>query len=365
MLRAELAKLNRYIPGKPIADVQAEYGLGIVHKLASNENPLGPSPLAVQAAMATLAHLELYPDATAHALRARLSEHWQVAREQLVVGDGSDELLRLLATMFISPGDEAVMADLTFGVYSHAVHLMGGVAVKVPLKEFTHDLEAMLQLCGAKTKMVFICNPNNPTGTSVTHSELANFVSRLPRNIVVVLDEAYFEFDNNSARADGLELLRQGENVVVLRTFSKAYGLAGLRVGYAITTAEYASMLNTVRAPFNVNTVAQVAGRAALDDHAHLSATLANNSALRTRLTADLQALGCTVVPSQANFVLVNLGVDSRQLYPRLLRHGVVIRPGYEFGLPTYGRISIGTLEQMDACIAALKIELGKLDTVS
>ena len=366
MLRPELLALRRYVPGKPISHVQAEYGLETVHKLASNENPLGPSPKAIQAASECLSHLELYPDATAAALREGIAEHWGLEAERIVIGDGSDELLRLLASMFISSGDEAIMADLTFGVYSHAVNLMGGTAVRVPLQDFKHDLPTMLSLCSDKTKMVFICNPNNPTGTYLTKPELTHFMEQLPEHIVVVLDEAYYEFVTHPERADGLDYLRSGHNVVVLRTFSKAYGLAGLRVGYAMTTPEYAAMLNTVRAPFNVNTVAQVAGLAALDDHAHLAATVSNNTTERAKLVADLQSLGCTVVPSEANFVLANVNVDSRDLYPRLLRHGVVVRPGYEFGLLTYLRISVGTTEQMRACFAALQQELlvlGKLDS--
>lgn len=366
MLRPELLTLRRYVPGKPISEVQAEYGLETVHKLASNENPLGPSPKAVKAATECLSHLELYPDASAEALREGIGRHWGVGVERIVVGDGSDELLRLLASMFISVGDEAIMADLTFGVYSHAVNLMGGTSVRVPLKEYKHDLTTMLSFCNNKTKMVFICNPNNPTGTYLTRQEIKDFIESLPKGIVVVLDEAYYEFVTHSDRADGLEYLRDGYNVVVLRTFSKAYGLAGLRVGYAMTTPEYAAMLNTVRAPFNVNTVAQVAGLAALDDHGHLAATVGNNTIERAKLVSDLKSIGCTVVPSEANFVLTNVHVDTRELYPRLLQHGVVVRPGYEFGLPTYLRISVGTPEQMTACFSALHQELshmGKLDS--
>ena len=366
MLRPELLTLRRYVPGKPISEVQAEYGLETVHKLASNENPLGPSPKAVHAAMGCLSHLELYPDASAQALREGIGRHWGVDAERIVVGDGSDELLRLLASMFISAGDEAIMADLTFGVYSHAVNLMGGTAVRVPLKDFKHDLPTMLSLCTDRTKMVFICNPNNPTGTYLAKAELTHFIERLPQNVVVVLDEAYYEFVTHSEPADGLDYLRDGHNVVVLRTFSKAYGLAGLRVGYAMTTPEYAAMLNTVRAPFNVNTVAQVAGLAALDDHEHLAATVGNNTTERAKLVQGLKSLGCSIVPSETNFVLTGVHVDTRELYPRLLRHGVVVRPGYEFGLSTFLRISVGTSEQMNACLSALQHELnalGKLDS--
>jgi len=274
------------------------------------------------------------------------------------VGDGSDELLRLLASMFISPGDEAVMADLTFGVYAHAVNLMGGKSVKVPLKSFYHDLDAMLAACNERTKMVFICNPNNPTGTYLPKTELDKFVAKLPEHIILVLDEAYFEFVTELDRADGLDYLRSGRNVVVLRTFSKAYGLAGLRVGYAMTTPEFATMLNTVRAPFNVNTVAQVAALAALTDTDHLTTTIENNTVGRTKLILDLQQLGCTTVPSEANFVLADVHNDTNDLYTRLLKHGVVIRPGFEFGLKSFVRISVGTFTQMEACLAALKAEI-------
>ncbi|MDP3058417.1 MAG: histidinol-phosphate transaminase, partial [bacterium] len=356
MLRPEISSLVRYIPGKPISEVQKEYSLSQVHKLASNENPLGPSPLAVHAVRENLNELNLYPDASALALRQRLAEHWQVNSDQIVVGDGSDELLRLIASLFISPESEAVMADVTFGVYAHAVKLMGGKAVKVPLKEYKHDLEGMLSACNANTKMVFVCNPNNPTGTYLDKTEIDDFVAVLPKHIVVVFDEAYYEFVRSHNPSDGLNLLRAGRKVAVMRTFSKAYGLAGLRIGYVITTVEFAAALNTVRAPFNVNALAQVAGRAALDDNLHLSATLDNNRKGLNRLTGALKDLGCTVVPTQANFLLTDVKSDSRLLYPRLLSHGVVVRPGYEFGMSNYLRISIGLPEQIEACIRALSI---------
>jgi histidinol-phosphate aminotransferase len=273
----DIAALSPYVPGKPIDELQRELGLTRVIKLASNENPLGPSPKALAVINETAATLHRYPDGGAFKLRQALAHRWKVTDEQIILGNGSDEILGLLARTFLSPGDEAVMAAHTFVIYHMEVTAAHGKAVTVPLKDWRHDVAAMAGAITDRTRLVFLCNPNNPTGTMVSAEEVAWLIARIPDHVVVVFDEAYFEYVRSSEFPDSMAWIKEGRNVIVLRTFSKIYGLAGLRIGYGVTTGEIVNLLNRVRPPFNANSIAQRAALAALDDDEHVARSRAVN----------------------------------------------------------------------------------------
>jgi len=321
-----ISSLKPYSPGKPIVELERELGIREAIKLASNENPWGPSPKALQVLEHASASLHRYPDGGAHDLRQALANKWQVPDDQVLVGNGSDEIISLLIKTFLAPGDEAIMADLTFVMYRLAVLGGYGVPVEVPLKNWTHDLPAMVDAVTDRTRLFFICNPNNPTGTMLTGQEIESALARLPNHVIVVCDEAYYEYVRDAAYPDSLRYVRDGRPVVVLRTFSKIYGLAGLRVGYGITTTEIANFVNRVRPPFNVNSLAQVAAQAALLDDEHVAKSRAMNEAEMTFLDEGLTAMGFTTIPTQANFMYFDVGMDGLALYEALLRQGVIVR---------------------------------------
>lgn len=356
-IKPNVLRLTRYSPGKPIDELRRETGAKTVVKLASNENPLGPSPLAVQAMSRALADSHRYPDAGAYQLRAAIAERFAIPPGQIILGSGSDELLSLLAGVLLEPGDQVVMGSPSFIRYEAAARLFDAELVQVPLDaEMRHDLPAMLSACGDRTKLVFIANPNNPTGTIVPRDALAQFAANLPSQCVLVLDEAYFEFASDDPEfLDGLSLVRSGAPVVCLRTFSKAYGLAGIRLGYGFAPADIADAVDRARPPFNVNSLAQAAGLAALGDSAHLLATLANNRGQMPRIEAALQEFGARTYRSHANFVFADLGRPAAQLYERLLASGVIIRPCGAFGAPNCVRVTIGTQLETDAFMEALR----------
>src|SRR5688572_15265702 len=322
----DITSLSPYVPGKPIEELQRELGLTRVIKLASNENPLGSSPKALAALSEGIATLHRYPDGGAFLLREALADRWKVAVEQVILGNGSDEILGLLARTFLSPGDEAVMADQTFVIYKMEVTAAHGKAVTVPLKNWRHDVTAMAGAITPRTRLVFLCNPNNPTGTMVSAEEVAWLLGRLPEQVVVVFDEAYFEYVRSAEFPDSMAYVREGRNAIVLRTFSKIYGLAGLRIGYGITTPEIADLLNRVRPPFNANSIAQRAALAALDDDEHVGRSRAVNQAGMDQVVNGLSALGLSPIESQTNFVYVDIGRDGRRVFDALLRRGVIVR---------------------------------------
>jgi histidinol-phosphate aminotransferase len=322
----DIAALSPYVPGKPIEELQREYGLARVIKLASNENPLGPSPKAMAVIHQGLATLHRYPDGGAFSLREALADRWKVTADQVIVGNGSDEILGLLARTFLSPGDEAVMADQTFVIYRMEVMAAHGKAVVVPLVQWRHDVRAMAAAITERTRLIFICNPNNPTGTMVSAEEVAQLLARVPEHVVVVFDEAYFEYVRSSQFPDSMAYVKQGKNAIVLRTFSKIYGLAGLRIGYGVTTPEIANFLNRVRPPFNANSLAQRAALAALDDDEHVAKSRAVNQAGMDQVINGLRGLGLAPVPSEANFVYVDVGRDGRPVFESLLRVGIIVR---------------------------------------
>jgi histidinol-phosphate aminotransferase len=350
-----IARLRPYVPGKPIEEVQRELGLTDIIKLASNENPLGPSPLALEALTLTAAGVAFYPEGSAPALRRAVSQKMDMPENTLIFGNGSDEVLHLIALSFLQPGDEIIQGDPSFSMYEIYAAQCNAVPVKVPLKNFTHDLEAMADAVTGKTRLIFIANPNNPTGTLVRQAEVERFLHRVPENVLVVFDEAYDEYVTDPEKPDLRPFIRAGRNVAVLHTFSKAYGLAGLRVGYGITRPEIAEVLNRVRSPFNVNLPAQAAAAAALSDTEHVERTVALNTEGLHYFYSEFEKLGLTYVPSEGNFVLVDVGRDSREVFESLQQRGVIIRAAYGMGLPHHIRVSTGTMPQNQRFITALK----------
>lgn len=346
----DIAALSPYVPGKPIEELQRELGLARVIKLASNENPLGPSPKAMAVINDGVATLHRYPDGSAFRLREALADRWKVTADQVILGNGSDEILGLLARTFLSPGDEAVMADQTFVIYKMEVMAAHGKAVIVPLVQWRHDVMAMAAAMTGRTRLLFLCNPNNPTGTMVSAEEVARLLARVPEHVVVVFDEAYFEYVRSSAFPDSMAYVKQGRNAIVLRTFSKIYGLAGLRIGYGVTTPEIANFLNRVRPPFNANSLAQRAALAALDDDEHVAKSRALNQTGMEQVVTGLRALGLTPIPSETNFVYFDAGRDGRQVFESLLRLGVIVR--HIEGRMI--RVTIGQADENGAFLTAL-----------
>ena len=348
-----------YEPGKPIEYVARELGLdpaGII-KLASNENPFGPSPKAILAAKLALEKSELYPDGGCYDLRHRLAERHGLGAEQFVVGNGSNEIIELLGHAFLEAGDEVVMAVPAFVVYKLVTLLFGATAVEVPLRDWRHDLPAMRAAVTPRTKMVFVCSPNNPTGTSNTEIELLAFVRGLPEHVVVVLDEAYTEYVAQSP--DLRPLIIEGRKVICLRTFSKIFGLASLRVGYGYGSRELCALLNRVRQPFNVNALGQAAAIAALSDTAFSEACAANNRRGLVQLEAACRKLSLEFVPSVANFILIKVG-PAAAVFDRLQRQGIIVRPVASYGLPEWIRVTVGTAEQNERLIAGIAASLDR-----
>ena len=350
-----IANLRPYVPGKPIEEVKRELGLSDIIQLASNENPLGPSPRALEAFSLTATGVAHYPEGSAPTLRRNVSLAQDMPEDTLVFGNGSDEVLHLLALSFLEPRDEVVQGDPSFAMYEIYAAQCNAAVVKVPLKNFTHDLDAMADAITPKTRMVFIANPSNPTGTLVRQAEVKHFLDRVPEHVIVVFDEAYTEYVADAEKPDLRPFVREGRNVMISHTFSKAYGLAGLRVGYGITRPEIAEVLNRVRSPFNVNLPAQAAAAAALSDTDHVAQTVALNTAGLRYFYAEFDQMDLSYVPSQGNFVLVDVGRDSREIFKQLQQRGVIIRAAYGMGLPHYIRVSTGTMPQNQRFIAALK----------
>ena len=355
-----LRGLVPYSPGKPIEEVERELGIRESVKLASNENPLGPSPLALAALRDALTDVHRYPDGSGYRLSQALARHWGVSPDMVILGNGSNELLELTGRCFLMPGDEAVYARQAFIVYDMVAQITGASKIAVPLADFAHDLPAMRAAVTSRTKLVFVANPNNPTGTAVPPRVLEDFLASLPPEVLVVLDEAYYEYLPPEITPNALRFAQDGRLVLVLRTFSKIYGLAGLRIGYGIGPAPLVALLNRVREPFNSNSLAQAAATAALRDEEHVRSTRAITEVGRKYLTEECRALGLSVVPSVANFLLVEVGRPGPATADALLRHGVIVRPMAGYGFPTHLRISIGTPSENARCVAALKAVLGR-----
>ena len=348
-----------YEPGKPIEDVARELGLDptTIIKLASNENPFGPSPLAKAAALRAIEQSELYPDGGCVALRAKLARTYGFDAKQFVIGNGSNELIELLGHVFLQPGDEVVMGNPSFAVYKLVTLLFGAKPIEVPLVNHTHDLAALARAVTPRTKLIFVPSPNNPMGTANTEAELLAFARALPEHVVFVFDEAYAEYLDNPP--DLRPLIREGRKVVCLRTFSKIYGLASLRVGFGYAGAELAGLLTRVRQPFNVNAIGQAAALAALDDHEFIQKCGQENRVGLARLERGFSALGLEIVPSVANFLLVRVG-DGAQVFAELQKRGVIVRPMRPYGMPEWLRVTVGTEAQNERMLTTLAAVLGR-----
>ena len=360
LVRQSILKLKPYVPGKPIEEVKRELGLPAdfaIIKLASNENVLGPSPLAIEAMKRAAPGVWLYPDDTCFELKNALSKFWDLSTDSFITGNGSDEIIHFLGQAFLdgARGDEVIFGDPSFVQYKSCALMADCAFHSVPLTEdYRHDLVAMKARVSDKTRLIFIANPNNPTGTVVSKSELETLLDGLPPHVVVVMDEAYHEYnaDPNSPRA--MDYIAH-HNVIGLHTFSKAYALAGLRVGYGFGRPELMRFLAQVRGPFNVNMLAQTAAVAALGDQQHIKNSVQTNARGREQLSKAFDEMKLEYIPSQANFILVNIGVDSQSVFNDLLREGVIVRTGTPFGMPNWVRVTVGTKEMNETFVAALK----------
>ncbi|MEO0108593.1 MAG: histidinol-phosphate transaminase, partial [candidate division WOR-3 bacterium] len=342
--KPNLAAIHPYKPGKPIEEVVRELKLrGEVIKLASNENPIGPSPKAITAMRRALREMQLYPDDSCFYLRRRLAERFSVGEDWIVLGNGSVEIILFTALAYLSPEQSVVISDGAFIMYKIAAQIAGAQILTTSMRDYAHDLDAMARAVRSDTRIVYIANPNNPTGTIVTREELTQFMARIPDHVLVVVDEAYREYITAAEYPDSFEYLRAGRNIMILRTFSKIYGLAGLRIGYGFARPELLLDIAKMRLPFNVNRIGQIAALAAIDDDAHVRRSVATNAEGKEFLSAAFSRLGLKFVPSYANFIMVDFGRDARQIFERLQRKGVITRPIREYGFPNALRISIGT----------------------
>ncbi len=348
--------LSPYVPGKPIEETEREYGITGVIKLASNENPLGPSPLAIEAIEAAARKVHLYPDGASFYLVRRLARFLGVAPEEVFVGHGSNEIIELLIRTFTTPDDEALLCKGSFLMYKVALQSHGRSFVEVPMAEgFRYDLPAMAARIGPKTRIIFLANPDNPTGTAFSKAELEAFLEKVPPEVLVVLDEAYFEYVDWADYPNGQTYYRSRPNLVVLRTFSKIYGLAGVRLGYGIMHPQLTRYLNRTRMPFNLTSVAQAAGVAALDDLEHVRSTKAHTLRGLRYLEDELRRLHVTVPQSYANFVFADFGRPAHPIYEALLRKGVITRPVPGYGFPNALRISVGLRAHNERLVSALR----------
>ncbi len=348
-------KLVPYQAGKPVSELQRELGLTEIIKLASNENPLGPSQKVRAAIQKETAELSRYPDGNAFNLKAALSKKYAVNSEQITLGNGSNEILELLARAFLNTESEVIFSQHAFAVYPLVTQAVGAVAKVIPAVDYGHDLNSMLAAITDKTRLIFIANPNNPTGTYLNEQDLAAFIEKLPSHVLCVLDEAYYEYVAEADYPDSIKWLEQFSNLVITRTFSKAYGLAGLRIGYSLSSVEITDILNRVRQPFNNNALALVAAEAALEDNEYLAETIRLNKAGMQQLKTAFSELGLAWINSVGNFICVDLGCDATAINLALLHKGVIVRPVANYEMPNHLRISIGTEAENAFFITALK----------
>jgi histidinol-phosphate aminotransferase len=352
--KSTIVHLPVYQPGKPIEEVKRELGLSEVIKLASNENPFGSSPKAKEAIQAEIDSVSLYPDGGAVELTAALAAHLGVQPNQILFGAGSDEVILMIARAYLVKGDETVMATHTFPQYKHNCEIEGAVSIEVPLKDGKHDLPGMLAKINERTKIVWVCNPNNPTGTMVTRAELNDFLKQVPQHVLVVLDEAYIEYTDSVEFPDGIELLPQYKNVITLRTFSKIYGLASLRIGYGVGHPDVIHSINQVREPFNTSRFAQAAAKAAVKDQEFIAYCRKMNAAGIEYMTGEFRKLGLSYYPAYGNFIMVDVQRPAKEVFDALLRKGFIIRGGHALDFPTKIRVTVGSQEQNAKFIAAL-----------
>jgi histidinol-phosphate aminotransferase len=355
LARKGILKITPYIAGKSIEEVEKEFGAKQWTKMASNENLLGPSLKAVEAMSQELPTIYLYPEGPCTVLRETLAEKFSLSERMVVISNGADNLILMIANAFVNEGDEVVMADPTFPVYTNVTQIMGGKVIKVRLKDYTHDLNGMLKKVNPRTKLVFVCNPNNPTGTIVSQEAFNQFLYDLPDRVIVILDEAYGDFVEDAFYPNGLDYVKRNRQMIVLRTFSKVYGLAGLRIGYALGREDLVDCLYQVRDPFPVHRLAQVAAVAALNDQEHALRSIQMVYEGKRYLYRELDKLGLLYVPSQANFVFIDFKRDSNEIFQALLNEGIIIRPGKTWGYPTFARVTVGRMEDNQRFIKALR----------
>lgn len=356
--KLNIVDLPVYQPGKPMSEVKKELGLEEVIKLASNENPYGCSPLVKEAILSELENTSLYPDGASVILTNALSLHLGVEPQQIIFGAGSDEVVLMIARAFIAQGDETIMASHTFPQYKHNCAIEGAHIIEVPLKNGTHDLNAMLEKVNSKTKIVWICNPNNPTGTMNTHDEVSQFIEQVPKDVLVVLDEAYYEYNTSADYPQSLDLLNKYNNIVILRTFSKIYGLASLRIGYGIGHPDVIHNINQVREPFNTTRYAQTAATAALKDQNFIRSCRDANEKGLQYLTGKFDEMKLTYYPSVGNFIMVDTKRPAKQVFDALMRKGIIVRGGHALDFPTSIRVTVGDSEQNEKFIEALETVL-------
>lgn len=352
--------ISPYMPGKPIDEVKRELGLEKIIMLASNENPFGCSPLARLAITASATDPHRYPDGNCTELKEKLAPFLGVKLNQLMFGAGSDEIISLIARIYINPGDESIMATPSFSQYELAVKIMDGVVVKVPLKGHRFDIESILSAVNERTKIIWLCNPNNPTGSIITADEQNDLLGAVPENVMVVLDEAYYEYVANRDYPDSVRLIDKYPNIVILRTFSKIYGLASLRIGYAVANEVVIDRLNRVRGPFNVTATAQKAAAASLDDAEFVEMSRRKTIEGKEYFYRKLTDLGLEYIPSEANFVMFNTGMDSAHIFKELLKKGIIVRTCDIFGMDTWLRVTVGTSEENETFLSEFKKVIGR-----
>jgi histidinol-phosphate aminotransferase len=354
LIRKGILDLKPYIPGKPIEEVKRELGLKEVIKLASNETSVGPSPLAREAIKKEIENIYLYPEGSSRLLREKIAHKLNLDKEMIIIGNGEDDIIDLIGMAFINDGDEVITGEITFPAYETTTKIMGGKLILIKLKDFRFDLEKIAQRINEKTKIVFLCNPNNPTGTIVDKEAVDKFIKQVPGDVVIVFDEAYYDYVEDQNYPNSLSYVLEEKNVIILRTFSKIAGIAGVRVGYGIAKHELIGYLNRVVNPFTTNRLAQVAALASLDDEEHRKKVLRSNQEGKKYLCRELKQLGLFYTASEANFLFIDLKEDSEVIFEKLLRKGVIIRPGETWGCPNFIRVTIGTAYENKKFIQAL-----------
>lgn len=350
--------LQPYVPGKPIEELERQYGVTNIVKLASNENPLGPSKSVLAAIAKATQELTRYPDGNGFILKSALAKKYQVALDQITLGNGSNDVLEMIARTFVSPADEVLYSQHAFAVYPIITQAIGAKGVIAAARDYGHDLQAMTKLISERTKLIFIANPNNPTGTCHTSGALEQFIAQIPLTTLVVIDEAYVEYGDGIV--DTISWLEKYPNLIITRTFSKAYGLASLRVGFALSHPEIADLLNRTRQPFNVNSLALAAATAALNDNDYLAATKQLNDQGMAQLITGFNTMGLEYIPSKGNFITVDVECSGTDIYESLLKQGVIVRPVANYGLPQHLRVSIGLKAENQRFLEVLSILLGR-----
>ena len=355
LVRKGILELKPYIPGKPIEEVKRELGLGEVVKLASNETSIGPSPLAIEAIKKEVENINLYPEATSRLLREKLSYKLKIDKEMIIFGNGADDVIDLVGMAFINEGDEVITGETTFPAYKIAAKIMGGKFISVKLHDYAFNLEEIAQRINKRTKIIFICNPNNPTGTIVNEEAVDKFMKQIPDDVIVVFDEAYYDYVENKNYTSGLSYILEGKNVIILRTFSKIAGIAGVRIGCGIAKPRLIDYLRRVVNPFTTNRLAQVAALASLDDEEHRRKVLSSNQEGKKYLYRELKKLELFYVPTETNFIFIDLKEDADVIFEKLLKKGVIIRPGKIYGCPNFIRVTIGIAYENQRFIKAIR----------